>query len=398
VLAVLGAAALYFMTAEERRRLARLAAGYVTGAIRTVRDGGPPDDALHELLFTRTRWVMVTPLLIALSVTISIAAGFGDGAALTAWGASYAPRTTNGEWWRLLTYAFVHGGVLHLLATIAALVPLGLVLERLVGRIAFAAVYVASALVASTISLWMLPATAVTAGASGAVSGEIGLLMAVAIYGYLRPPRMPASTVALKRLAAGIAIFALYNFLTDWLSTPTELAGLATGLVAGLAIARKVTVQKPAVPGSLLVAAAAAALALAAAVPLRGTIDARPEIARIADVESRTAVEYANAVDAYTRGRLSTKALAQVIERSVLPALEADRARVEALRGIPLEQKPLLVLARQYFDARKTSWKRRMEGLQRSDMRVIRDADRVERTALDQYDRLRLAVAAPPVS
>ena len=41
---------------------------------------------------------------------------------------------------------------------------------------------------------------------------------------------------------------------------------------------------------------------------------------------------------------------------------------------------------------------RRLEGLRASDMRVLRDADRVERTALDQFDRLQREVAARPLS
>src|SRR5438105_2083421 len=102
--AVLAAAALHFMTPGERLRLARAAAARLREAIAAVRKGRPPHDALEELLLTRTPRVLVTPLLIAVCVFVWLAARPADGAVLTAWGASYAPRTTHGEWWRLLTY------------------------------------------------------------------------------------------------------------------------------------------------------------------------------------------------------------------------------------------------------------------------------------------------------
>ena len=69
---------------------------------------------------------------------------FSDPATLVGWGASLATRTTNGEWWRLLTMTFVHAGLFHLLVEVGALVSAGLVLERLLGPLAFGGVYVAA--------------------------------------------------------------------------------------------------------------------------------------------------------------------------------------------------------------------------------------------------------------
>jgi len=50
-------------------------------------------------------------------------------------------------------YTFVQGGLFQLVATIAALVSLGIVLERLVGRIAFAAVYLSAGIAAGAVAL-----------------------------------------------------------------------------------------------------------------------------------------------------------------------------------------------------------------------------------------------------
>src|SRR5215510_11248376 len=52
---------------------------------------------------------------------------------LVRWGANYGPSTTNGQWWRLVTAMFVHGGMVSLPINLAALVQLGVILERLIG-------------------------------------------------------------------------------------------------------------------------------------------------------------------------------------------------------------------------------------------------------------------------
>jgi membrane associated rhomboid family serine protease len=397
-LIVLSGAALYFLKPDERKRLALAAADRLKTFIHAVRHGRGQVDSLHELMLARTRWLLVTPLLIAFSVVASVAAGFGDNAAMIDWGANYMPRTTNGEWWRLLAYTFVHGGVLHLLATIAALVSLGLVLERLVGAVAFGMTYVASGVVAAVVTLWTAPATTTTTGASAAIFGLYGLLAAVLVYGYVRQPRLPVSGLAARRLAAGAVIFFVYNLSTDRLGTVSELFGLATGLIAGFMAARGVVARKPRIHRSLVATAAVALLAVACALPLHGTIDARPTIARIIDVESRTASEYAKAVEGFTHGRVSAKALAQLIQRTILPALEADRVRVTALRGVPREQTALVTTAHQYFELRQTSWRTRAEGLLRSNMKTLREADRAERAALDQFERIQREVRPTPLS
>jgi membrane associated rhomboid family serine protease len=397
-LLILAGAALYFMTPTERRRLADAALDRSKRGIRALRDGPGSADPFQELLQTRTPRPIVMPVLVGLSACIWIGILFGKGAfsdtqTLVSWGANYTPRTTLGEWWRLATYMFVPAGFFQLVATIAALLPLGLVLERLVGRAAFAAVYVAAGIVAGVVSLWTVSTTTVTAGASGAILGLYGLLAAVFVYGYLRQPRLPVSTLAMRQLAAGSGIFAIVLLFSDHSGAASGFAGLATGLVAGLVLARSITTEKPSLRRSLLVTAAAIPVVVVAALPLRGTIDARPELARIVEMESATASEYAKAVDAFTHGRMSAKALAQVIQRKILPAVEADRARIDALRGVPHEQAPLVAAARQYFELRETSWRRRVEGLTGSSMKMLREADQAERTALEALEKLQHVTA-----
>ncbi len=83
----------------------------------------------------------VTTALTAINVAVFVGmvatgAGFLDfsGQALVAWGANVGPYTLNGEWWRLVTAGFVHGGLMHIAFNMWCLVSLGQLSERLFGR------------------------------------------------------------------------------------------------------------------------------------------------------------------------------------------------------------------------------------------------------------------------
>ena len=396
----LAGVALYFMTPEERARLVQSAIARLRALVRAVVHPHAPADPFNEFLRNRTTWPLVTPLLIAVHLAVFLAMLFAPGAladksTLIAWGANYAPQTTNGEWWRWLSSIFVHGGVLHVTATLAALATIGLVLERAIGRIAFAAVYFAAGIVSSIVSLWTSSATAVTFGASGALFGVYGLLVATLVCGYLRAPRMPISMAALKRILGGGALCVAFTLMTDHLGLSAELAGMTTGLAAGLVLARGVAREKPALPRAAVVVVATLILGVASFAALEGVIDARPELVRIAVIEDRIAVDYANAVRDFTLGRIPAKKLALFIDRTILPPLRAERARIEALHGVPREQAPLVAAARQYFTLREESWRRRAEGLRTANMKMLRDAENSERAALDALQRTRAGSESP---
>jgi len=139
-------------------------------------------DPFLDVLRARTRFAVVTPILIALNVIVFVSMIFGRGSladpeTLVAWGANFGPRTTNGEWWRLVTAPFVHAGLLPLVVNLTALAQLGLILERIVGRRALAAVYVAAGVLAGLVSIAAHPVV-VSAGASAAIASLYGLLLA----------------------------------------------------------------------------------------------------------------------------------------------------------------------------------------------------------------------------
>jgi membrane associated rhomboid family serine protease len=167
----------------------------------------------------RTTWVLVTPGLVAAQCVIFLLALnepglLSDPDTLLDWGASFGPRTTNAEWWRLGTAMFVHTSVVHVCACIAGLLQAGLLTERLVGRSAFLVVYGVSGLLAG---LWALSRRTVEvhAGAGGAVFGILGLLFASIVWGLVHRSPLTVPLVVLKRLAPGILLFIAYHTVVE---------------------------------------------------------------------------------------------------------------------------------------------------------------------------------------
>jgi membrane associated rhomboid family serine protease len=89
------------------------------------------------------------------------------------------PSVADGQLYRLVTSAFMHYGVAHLLFNMYALYVMGPPLEIWLGRLRFTALYAMSALGGSVLVYLLSPLNAATAGASGAVFGLFGAWFAV---------------------------------------------------------------------------------------------------------------------------------------------------------------------------------------------------------------------------
>jgi membrane associated rhomboid family serine protease len=133
----------------------------------------------------RTPHAFATPTLVGLNVVVfvvMVAAGVPplnpDAMTLLRWGGDLAPRTVNGEWWRLATSMFIHAGALHLALNMFGLIQVALIVERLVGSACFVTVYAVTGFVASLASLYVHPAS-VSVGASGAIFGIYGFGFAI---------------------------------------------------------------------------------------------------------------------------------------------------------------------------------------------------------------------------
>jgi len=164
---------------------------------------------------------------------------------------------------------FVHVGVLHLIAEIAGLVQVGLVVERLVGRLAFAVVYAAAGLIAGIWSLTLHPVSVHT-GAAGAIFGIYGLLLASLVLGFVQRSALTVPWNVLKGLWPGVAVFIAYNMLTEGLVSEAMRAGLVVGFTAGILVTGRAISDSPPARRACAVLAATIAIVVALAAPLRG--------------------------------------------------------------------------------------------------------------------------------
>lgn len=157
---------------------------------------------------------------------------------LLKWGADYAPLTTHGQWWRLLTSIFIHGGVVHLTMNMAALLYVGGFLEPRIGTQKYVVGYVLTGLIASICSVWW-HSDVVSIGASGAIFGLYGIFLALLITRRF-PPALNQS------LLGFLVVFIAYNILfslNPHIDIAAHIGGLVSGVILGLIIAT--TISKP---------------------------------------------------------------------------------------------------------------------------------------------------------
>jgi membrane associated rhomboid family serine protease len=393
-LVIVGGIAYRVSTPDDRKRFMALALVYADRAKHLEQINRTACAPFFDALRTRTRSALATPTLIALNVLVFLGLLFGSGkmsdpATLMSWGASFGPRTTNGEWWRLGAMMFVQPSMMQLLVGMLGLLQVGLIAERLVGGVAFSMVYVAAGIFAGLVGL-STHAIAIQYGATGAILGVYGLLLATTVWGHVRgsPLKMPRPVAV--RIAPAALWFLLYTLIADDIDMTAALTGLAVGLAYGLVWGRRGAEEKTPIYRVAVAACATAAIAALFSVPLRGVADVRPEIARIIAMESRLTALYDTAAHKFKTGRIQAEALIDLIDRTIMPELKAEDLRVKALEGVPREHQPLVAAAEEYLRLRDESWRLRAEGLHKANMKTLQQAEQAERASLEALARLAL--------
>jgi rhomboid protease GluP len=150
--------------------------------------------------------------------------------ALLRWGGNAGLLTVQGEWWRLLTAMFLHGGLLHLAFNGYFLWAIGRVTEQVFGATAFVLIYLGSGLIASTISMLWQPAV-VSVGASGALFGVFG-----AFLGFTLRRRDVLPPAFVKQVYRNALILIGLNLVIGLGVEGIDLAAHIGGLVAGVGI------------------------------------------------------------------------------------------------------------------------------------------------------------------
>jgi membrane associated rhomboid family serine protease len=173
---------------------------------------------------------------------------------LIAKGANFGPKTIgDGEYWRLITAGFVHIGILHLLMNMICLWGLSRQLERFFGAITTISVYLLTAVGGSLLSLSYDPYR-VSAGASGAVFGITGTLVAYLYYG--KHDLTAIERRAELRSTVQFALINLFLGLQANIDNMAHLGGLVTGVLIGVALSRRPREDQQRIPFGVLGSAA----------------------------------------------------------------------------------------------------------------------------------------------
>jgi membrane associated rhomboid family serine protease len=140
----------------------------------------------------------------------------------------YPGGLADGEWWRLVTAAFLHGSIIHLGFNMLVLWFVGAPVEQAIGRGRFLAVYIVSGLAGSAGAIVFSP-HAVTVGASGAIFGIFGAALVL---------EAQKSYVLGGQALGLIAVNLVFTFAIPNISVGGHIGGLIGGALSMLALSR----------------------------------------------------------------------------------------------------------------------------------------------------------------
>ncbi|MGI4849591.1 MAG: rhomboid family intramembrane serine protease [Janthinobacterium lividum] len=182
-------------------------------------------------------WVTITLILLntavwAATIALGASAYQPSSAFLLTWGGNAASEVQHGQWWRLLSAIFLHGGVKHLAMNMLGLAYAGTAVERIYGKRQYLLLYLACGMAGSALSLHFSAQQAVSVGASGAVFGvAAAYLVSIMQHGKLLPKAYT------RHALWSLGFFIVYSLLQGLLDTGIDNAAHIGGLAAGSLLA-----------------------------------------------------------------------------------------------------------------------------------------------------------------
>lgn len=153
-----------------------------------------------------------------------------DGRVLFAFGAKVGLRDLHGEWWRLVTAGFLHGGLLHILMNSWVLFDLGAQVDEIYGATRMWVIYFCSNFAGFLLSAWWSPSLSI--GASAALCGLIGAMIALGVSH--RGPAAEMIRAVYIRWAIYLLVFSFLPGVDMMAHVGGGLAGFGIGYLAGL--------------------------------------------------------------------------------------------------------------------------------------------------------------------
>lgn len=145
----------------------------------------------------------------------------------------------NGEIYRILTYAFAHYNIFHLLFNMYALYVVGPQIESFFGRYKYILIYLGSIITSSLLSLTFMPDNGASLGASGAIFGLFGSLL---YFGYHY--RLYLGNVLRSQIIPLILLNLVLGFLNSGIDNAAHIGGLIGGFLFSMIVGIKYKTTK----------------------------------------------------------------------------------------------------------------------------------------------------------
>lgn len=174
---------------------------------------------------------IITYAIIAICVIVFILMGGStDGKTLLSFGANLGLLVKRGEIYRLLTCAFVHIGIIHLVVNMYSLYVVGSQVENFYGKIKYLVIYLISAVCGSILSIGFND-NVISAGASGAIFGLLGAIL----YFGVKYRTYLGQTIK-SQVIPIILINLIIGFTTPGIDNAAHIGGLLGGVLSAMAL------------------------------------------------------------------------------------------------------------------------------------------------------------------
>lgn len=153
------------------------------------------------------------------------------------WGGNILALTRD-QPWRLFTSTLLHGGAIHLLFNMLVLWDTGQIAERFYGNLQFLLIYLLSGLFASLASLFFAAQAGVSVGASGAIFGIVGALLAALFTKHRQLP--PGLVRGMRSSMLMFVAYALFmGVVSSFIDNAAHVGGLVSGFLVAIVLAEK---------------------------------------------------------------------------------------------------------------------------------------------------------------
>lgn len=174
---------------------------------------------------------IVTWIIIALCIIMFFVSGMGyDTYTLVKYGANFSGLVRNGELYRLVTYMFLHAGIVHIGLNMYSLYIIGPRVEDFFGKWKYALIYFISGICGGLLSIGVTP-NVVSVGASGAIFGLFGALI---YFGYNYRGYIGAM------IRSQVVPIVIYNLFMGLFIPGIDMWGHVGGLIGGILTANMV--------------------------------------------------------------------------------------------------------------------------------------------------------------